>query len=62
VFTAINIHYILPFHNLTILVGEGADNAGYTATDAIRMGIPLTAVVFVVVLVEALWFHVLGLM
>ncbi len=62
VFTAINIHYILPFHNLTILVGEGADNAGYNASDAMRMGMPLTAVVFVVVLVEALWFHVLGLM
>lgn len=62
VFSAINIHYILPFHNLAILVGEGEDAAGYTSKDAMRMGIPLTAVVFVVVLVEAAWFHVLGLM
>ncbi len=62
VFSAINIHYILPFHNLAILVGEGEDNAGYSAADAMKMGIPLTAVVFIVVLVEAVWFSVLGLM
>ena len=62
VFSAINIHYILPFHNLAILVGEGPDAAGYSSKDAMRMGIPLTVVVFVVVLVEAVWFHVLGLM
>ena len=62
VFSAINIHYILPFHNLAILVGEGKDAAGYSAKDAMRMGIPLTAVVFVVLLVEAAWFHLFGLM
>lgn len=62
VFSAINIHYILPFHNLAILVGEGPDAAGYSSKDAMRMGIPLTVVVFVVVLVEAAWFHLLGLM
>lgn len=62
VFSAINIHYILPFHNLAILVGEGEDAAGYGSKDAMRMGIPLTVVVFVVVLVEAAWFHLFGLM
>ena len=62
VFTSINIHYILPFHNLPILIGEGKDAGGYTSKEAMRMGIPLTAVVFIVVLVEAAWFHVFGLM
>ncbi|MBE6474394.1 MAG: SLC13 family permease [Actinomyces succiniciruminis] len=62
VFSAINIHYILPFHNLPILVGEGEDNAGYSAKEAVRLGTPLTVVVFVVVIVEAIWFHLLGLM
>ena len=62
VFTAINIHYILPFHNLAVLVGSGEDSAGYSAKEAVRMGIPLTVVVFAVVLVEAAWFHVVGLM
>jgi di/tricarboxylate transporter len=62
VFSAINIHYILPFHNLAILVGCGEENAGYTPKHAMRMGIPLTVVVFLVVLVEAAWFHMFGLM
>lgn len=62
VFTAINIHYILPFHNLAILVGAGKENGGYSDKEAMRMGIPLTAVVFIVLLVEAFWFHLLGLM
>ena len=56
------IHYILPFHNLPILIGEGKDAGGYTSKEAMRMGIPLTAVVFIVVLVEAAWFHLFGLM
>ena len=62
VFTAINLHYILPFHNLAILVGEGKDAGGYTSKEAMRMGIPLTVVTFLVVLVEAFWFSTLGLM
>lgn len=62
VFTTINLHYILPFHNLAILVGEGKDAGGYTSKDAMKMGIPLTVVTFLVVLVEAFWFSTLGLM
>lgn len=62
VFTAINLHYILPFHNLAILVGEGKDAGGYTSKDVMKMGLPLTVVTFLVVLVEAAWFSFLGLM
>ncbi len=62
VFTAINLHYILPFHNLAILVGEGKDAGGYSSKEAMKMGIPLTVVTFLVVLVEAFWFSMLGLM
>ncbi|MBQ9057900.1 MAG: SLC13 family permease [Atopobiaceae bacterium] len=62
VFSAINIHYILPFHNLAILVGVGKDGGGYSASECIKMGVPLTVLVFIVTMVEALWFHILGLM
>ena len=62
VFTAINLHYILPFHNLAILVGEGKDAGGYTSKEAMKMGIPMTVVTFLVVLVQAFWFSTLGLM
>ena len=60
--TAINLHYILPFHNLAILVGEVKDAGGYTSKEAMKMGIPMTVVTFLVVLVEAFWFGTLGLM
>lgn len=61
VFSAINIHYILPFHNLAILVGCEPDTGGYTQKECIRLGVPLTVVVFIVVLVEAAWFQITGL-
>ncbi len=62
VYTAINLHYILPFHNLAILVGEGKDAGGYTSKEATKMGIPMTVLTFVVVLVEAAWFSAMGIM
>ncbi|MTI58637.1 MAG: SLC13 family permease [Firmicutes bacterium] len=61
VFTAINIHYILPFHNLAMLVGAEPDTGGYTQKEVIKLGIPLTVVVFIVVLIEAGWFQITGL-
>jgi Di- and tricarboxylate transporters len=61
VFSAINIHYILPFHNLAMLVGCEPDAGGYTQKEVIKLGIPLTAVVLIVVLVAAGWFRITGL-
>jgi di/tricarboxylate transporter len=62
VFSAINIHYILPFHNLAILVGCEPDTGGYTQKEVLKLGIPLTLVVFLTVLIEAAWFQVVGLL
>lgn len=62
VYSAINIHYILPFHNLAILVGVGEENAGYTSNETIKMGVPLTIVVFLTGLAQAAWFSLFGLM
>ncbi|MCG0626539.1 transport protein [Lactiplantibacillus plantarum] len=62
VFSVTNLHYILPFHNLAVLVGSDPDTGGgYTQKDVMRLGIPLTAVVFVVALVEMFWFHLVAL-
>ncbi|SHJ65928.1 SLC13 family permease [Parasporobacterium paucivorans] len=61
-YTAIYSHYIFPHHNLPILVGSGEDKGGYSAKETIRMGLPLTIVVFIVTcLVEVGWFKVIGL-
>ncbi len=55
-------HYVFPHHNLAILVGWAEDKGGYDSKQTIRMGIPLTVVVFIVTcLAEVGWFHVVGL-
>jgi len=62
VYTAVNQHYLLPFHNMAILVGEGEQGGGYTSSDVFKLGIPLTALVFVVTVgVEIPWWKFLGL-
>jgi len=61
-YTAIYAHYIFPHHNLPILVGSGEGTAGYGPKETIRMGLPLTVVVLVVIcVVEVGWFKIIGL-
>jgi di/tricarboxylate transporter len=63
VYTAIAIHYIFPFQHLNMLVGQGEENGMYTQKETIRLGIPLIAVVFVVMLlVEIPWWKLIGLL
>jgi anion transporter len=62
VYTAVNQHYLLPFHNMALLVGEGENGGGYGSTEVFKLGIPLTVLVFVVtVLVEVPWWKAIGL-
>jgi len=61
VYSAIGIHYILPFHHLNILVGQGEENGMYSQKEAMRLGIPFTIVIFVVVLVEVAYWQIIGL-
>lgn len=52
-YTAVYMHYIFPFHQLNILFGIG--KGGFTEKDVTRLGIPLTACVFIVLIFEV-WF------
>ncbi len=61
VYTSIALHYIFPFHHLNMLVGLGEDNGMYTDKHVIKLGIPLTAVVFIIVILEAAWWSITGL-
>ena len=61
VYTSIGIHYILPFHHLNILVGQGEENGMYGQKEVMRLGIPFTIVVFIIVLFEVLYWKVIGL-
>lgn len=54
-------HYILPFHHLNMLVGQGEENGMYTQKETIRMGVPLLVPLFITVIFAALWFRALGL-
>ena len=58
---AIASHYIFPFQHLNMLVGSAEDAGGYSQKETIKMGLPYTAVVFVVtVLVMVPWFKITG--
>lgn len=59
VFSVTNLHYILPFHNLAILVGM--DGGGYTPKQVSRLGIALTPFIFLVAIVMMFWFHIMGM-
>lgn len=61
IYTAIGIHYILPFHHLNILVGQGEENGMYSQKEVVRLGISLTIIVFIIVLFEVLYWKLIGL-
>lgn len=61
-YTAIGIHYILPFHHLDVLVGIGDENGMYSQGDVMKFGIILTFLVFVIVLIEIPYWKLINLL
>ncbi|HHZ03009.1 MAG TPA: SLC13 family permease [Tissierellia bacterium] len=61
VYSSIGVHYILPFHHLNVLVGQGEENGMYGQKEVIRLGIPLTAVVFIIIFFEMIYWRLIGL-
>lgn len=60
VYTAVSIHYLLPFHHVTILIGAGENH--YSNSHVIRYGAVLTILVFLAVLfIEIPWWRLMGL-
>lgn len=55
-------HYLLPFHHLSILVGQGEENGMYTQKETLRMGIPLTGAVLVTAAAALVWWKRIGLL
>lgn len=62
VYTAIAMHWLLPFHHMNILVGLGEEGGLYTDKEVLRLGIPLTGAVFIVVFIELVWWRLTGLL
>ena len=44
-----------------MLVGQGEENGMYTQNETIKLGAPLTIVVFIVIVVAVVWWKVLGI-
>jgi di/tricarboxylate transporter len=62
VYSSIALHYIFPFHHLNMLVGLGEGNGMYKESHVIKLGIPLTVVVIIIVLFEVVWWKITGLL
>ncbi len=62
VYSSIALHYIFPFHHLNMLVGLGEENGMYKESHVIKLGIPLTVVVIIIVLFEVIWWKITGLL
>jgi di/tricarboxylate transporter len=62
IYLAISGHYILPFHHLNILVGQGEENGMYTQKETVKMGVPLLIPIFFTVAFAVIWFTVSGIL
>ncbi len=60
VYTAVQMHYVLPFHHVTILLGAGPTGR-YGSQETVRYGLPLTALAMLVLLLEVAWWQLAGL-
>jgi len=60
-YTAVTLHWLLPFHHMSILVGLGENGGNYTEKEVLELGIPQTFVVIMICLFEILWWSWIGL-
>ncbi len=61
VYTAVAIHYVFPFQQVIILLGQG-ETGGYSTRHVLKYGIPLTVVTLIILIpIEVTWWIILGL-
>ncbi len=61
VYLSVAGHYLLPFHHLNMLVGQGEENGMYSQIETIKMSGPLLVAVFITIIAAVVWWSVLGL-
>ncbi len=61
-YSVVNTHFVLPFHNLAILVGTGPENGMYSEKETVHFGIPFIVVLFIIsCVIELPWWKVIGI-
>jgi anion transporter len=60
-YTAVALHWLLPFHSMNLLVGYGPEAGGYTEKDTLKFGVPQTVVTLLVCLFEIAWWKLIRL-
>ena len=53
-------HYEFPFQHLNMLVGSSPDTGNYTQAETLKLGTALIPVMFLLGVIMALWFQVIG--
>lgn len=61
-YTAVCMHWLLPFHHMNLLVGVGEQGGGYTEKETIAFGIVQTAIVIIICMTEIFWWSILGIL
>lgn len=62
VYLSVAGHYILPFHHLNMLVGQGEENGMYSQKETVRLGLPLCLAIFIMVIFAVGWWKLIGLL
>lgn len=62
VYLSVAGHYILPFHHLNMLVGQGEENGMYTQKETVKLGLPLCLAIFIMVIFAVGWWKLIGLL
>lgn len=62
VYLAVAGHYILPFHHLNMVVGQGEENGMYTQKETIKMGVPLFLAILVTAAFAMGWWKLIGIL
>ena len=61
-YTAVCLHWLLPFHHMNLLVGLGEQGGGYMEKEVLRLGLAQTVIVPLICMAEILWWSVIGLL
>jgi di/tricarboxylate transporter len=60
-YTAVALHWLLPFHSMNLLVGYGPEAGGYTEKEILKFGVYQTIVTLLICLFEITWWKLIKL-